>query len=320
MDTTPATASRQPLALVMGASRGLGLLCAGELLQHGHRVVISSRDEASLAAARTQLLAEYPGAQVDIAPCDISDREAVGALVERVEAEFAPIDVLLTVAGIIQVGPATAMTFEHFDAALGTMLQGPINVTLPVLERMRQRGRGRIGTVSSVGGKIAVPHLWPYATAKHGAAGFSEGLRAELAGSPITATTVLPGLMRTGSHERATFTGNQAAEFAWFGPAASMPLLSMDAERAAEKIVTGVLSGDSHVILTPLAQVGMRVHGLVPELTVRMLGLTNRFLPTGGPSETLEGREVQQRSPNRIVHALTTLGRAAAARNNERGA
>ena len=329
MDITPAAPARQPLALVMGASRGLGLLCAAELLQHGHRVVLSSRNETSLNAARAQLLSKYPGAQVDIAPCDISDRQAVQALVQRVETELAPIEVLLTVAGIIQVGPVQAMTLEHFDQAVSTMLMGPVNLTLQVLPHMRERGRGRIGTVTSVGGKVAPPHLLPYSTAKFGAVGFSEGLTAELAGTGITATTIVPGLMRTGSHDAAQFTGDVAREFAWFGPSASLPLLAMDAERAAERMVHGVLEGHTHVMLSPVTQVGSRVHGLAPSFTTRLMGLANRVLPTApavdplGPGTTVEGRVARQGltgRARRVVDALSTLGDRAGRQNNERGA
>lgn len=339
MDTTaPATlpssqvaqaagAGQQPLALVMGASRGLGLLCAEQLLQHGHRVVLSSRSRESLEAARAQLLAEYPEATIDVAPCDVADRAAVTALVEHVERDLAPIEVLLTVAGIIQVGPVQAMTLEHFDQAVATMLMGPVNVTLQVLPHMRERGRGRIGTVTSVGGKVAPPHLLPYATAKFGVVGFSEGLTAELTGTGITVTTIVPGLMRTGSHDGAQFTGDVAREFAWFGPSASLPLLAMDAERAAEKMVHGVLEGHTHVMLSPVTHVGSRVHGLAPSLTTRLMGLANRVLPGApavdplGPGTTVEGRVARQGlrgRARRVVDALTTLGDRAGEATNER--
>lgn len=325
----PAPRGGEPLALVVGASRGLGLLCAEQLLQHGHRVVLSSRSQESLEAARAQLLAEHPEATVDIAPCDVSDRHAVTALVEGVERDLGPIEVLLTVAGIIQVGPAQAMTLEHFDQAVGTMLMGPVNVTMQVLPHMRQRGRGRIGTVTSVGGKVAPPHLLPYSTAKFGAVGFSEGLTAELAGTGVTATTIVPGLMRTGSHDAALFTGDAAREFAWFGPSASLPLLSMDAERAAERMVHGVLEGHTHVMLTPVTQVGSRVHGLAPSFTTRLMGLVNRVLPGAeavdplGPGTTVEGRVARQGlrgRARRVVDALTTLGDRAGESTNERTA
>lgn len=319
--SSPALSS-PPIALVMGASRGLGLLVAHQLAGRGYRVVISSRRQESLEEARAQLQSVHRGAQVDVRACDIRDREAVQALVADVESTVGPIEVLITVAGVIQVGPAEAMTFEHFDQSLDTMLHGPINVTLPVLVAMRSRGYGRIGTVTSVGGEVTPPHLWPYAVAKKGAVAFSEGLAAELAGTGITATTIVPGLMRTGSHERAQFTGQAEKEFAWFGPAASLPLLSMDGERAAEKMVEAVLDGDVRCELTPLTMVATRFRGLMPGLTTRMMGLTSRLLPSAsGPGETLEGREARKRlsaPAAKVVGALTTLGDRAAQRNNER--
>lgn len=311
-----------PVALVMGASRGLGLLIAHQLAGRGHRVVISSRSRESLEEARAQILAIHQGAEVHVHACDIRDRQAVQDLVGDVEAKAGPIEVLITVAGVIQVGPAEAMTFEHFDQSLGTMLHGPINVTLPVLEAMRGRGHGRIGTVTSVGGEVTPPHLWPYAVAKKGAVAFSEGLAAELAGTGITSTTIVPGLMRTGSHERAQFTGQAEKEYAWFGPAASLPLLSMDAERAAEKIVDAVLAGDVRCELTPLTVVATRFRGLMPGVTTRMMGLTSRLLPSAsGPGRTVEGRVARKGLSGpaaKVVDALTMLGSRAAQRNNER--
>ena len=81
---------------------------------------------------------------------------------------------------------------------------------------MRAQGHGRIVTITSIGGKLSVPHLLPYSTAKFAAVGFPEGLRAELGGGPVTVITVVPGLMRTGSHVRADFAGRKDQEFTWF--------------------------------------------------------------------------------------------------------
>ena len=198
--------TERPVALVMGASRGLGLLIARELLERDHRVVISSRTQADLEAARDQLRSWAPGAQVEVRACDVSDRGAVQDLVQDVESGVGPIEVLITVAGVIQVGPAEAMTFDHFDSSLGIMLHGPINITLPVVERMRGRGHGRIGTITSIGGEVTPPHLWPYAVAKSGAVAFSEGLAAELSGTGVTATTVVPAPPL--ADQQATSNGN----------------------------------------------------------------------------------------------------------------
>jgi len=137
--------------------------------------------------------------------------------------------------------------------------------------------------VTSIGGKVAAPHLLAYSTAKHAAVGFSEGLTRELAGSGVTMTTIVPGLMRTGSHERAQFGGDAPAEYAWFGSAASLPVLSVGANRAARRIVVAVLAGRSHIVLTPLAQLGMRLHGLAPGLTGRAVAFAARRLPAPSP-------------------------------------
>ena len=306
-----------PVALVMGGSRGLGLLLARDLLARGFTVVVTARDPEELANAAELLGA---GDRLVTKVCDVGDAHAVGAVVGDVEAGVGPIEVLLNVAGIIQTGPAESMRLGDYVSAVDTMLWGPVHATLAVLPHLRRRGHGRIGTITSIGGKVSPPHLLPYATAKFGAVGFSEGLSASLSGTGITATTVVPGLMRTGSHGRAAFTGRRREEYRWFAVAASLPLLSIDAERAARRIVDGVLRGRPVVVLTPLAWLGIRVHGLAPATTVRVLGLTGRLLP-GAPARggagAVEGRAVRPGSPSRLFEVLTTLGRRAERRNNE---
>jgi short-subunit dehydrogenase len=207
------------------------------------------------------------------------------------------------------------------------MLWGPVNAALAVVPRMRKRGQGRIGVITSLGGRIAAPHLLPYTTAKFGAVGFSRGLRSELAGTGVSVTSVEPGLMRTGSHLRATFVGNQSREFAWFAAAASLPLLSMDAERAAARIVRGILAGRAVVAFTPLGLLAPRVDALFPGLTSALLSLTVRLLPdapgTPESTEIVEGWEAAKRLPRRtrfVVNRLTGLGRTAAGRFNEQPA
>ena len=102
------------------------------------------------------------------------------------------------------------------------MAKGPINVAWSVLPSMRERRRGHIGVVTSVGGVVSPPHLLPYSTAKFAALGFTDGLAAELVGTGVTATSIVPGLMRTGSHDQAAFIGNATAEHNWFSVAACL--------------------------------------------------------------------------------------------------
>ena len=324
MDMTegsPATESPghddRPVAVVLGGSRGLGLLIARELLTRGHRVVVAARDGDELERAAATLADWGP---VSTQRCDVRDRHEVGELVGRVEHTVGPIEVLVTVAGVIQAAPVESLVLHEFEDAMDTMAWGPIHAAMTVLPHMRRRGHGRIGTVTSIGGMVSPPHLLPYATAKFAAVGFSDGLAAALSGTGVTATTIVPGLMRTGGHEHARFGGDAPAEYAWFAPAASLPLVSVDADRAARRIVDAVLAGRPMVVLTPLAWLGIRVRGLAPATTTRVLGLVGRLLPDAPGrvgARTAEGHEAARRLGSSLVDRLTTLGERAARRNLE---
>ncbi|WP_445183208.1 SDR family NAD(P)-dependent oxidoreductase [Pseudonocardia sp. Cha107L01] len=153
-----------------------------------------------------------------------------------------------------------------------------MHTTLAALPMLRHT-KGRILAVTSVGGKLPAPHLLPYTTAKHATVGFAEGLRIEASAQGVSVTVGVPGLMRTGSTRNALFAGNLEQERRWFTAGASLPILSMDAERAAAKLVRATLGGRPEVILTPLAKLGVRAHGLAPATTLRALTLVNRLLP-----------------------------------------
>ena len=314
------SAGAGPLALVVGGSRGLGLAAARQLANRGYRLVLTARNADDLERAADQLRAE--GASVEVQACDVRDEAGIQALVALVE-ETGPIEVLLHVAGVIQVGPLASLSREDFREAIDIMLWGPINTALAVSPLMVKRGRGRIGVVTSVGGLIPAPHLLPYSTAKFGATGFARGLRSELAGTGVTVTTIEPGLMRTGSHLNAQFVGDQGPEFAWFSAADNIPLLSMDADRAAAQIVHAVLAGRAVVQPTPLAKVAQRVDSLAPNATSLLLGVVTRLLPDAPASsvhEKIPGHEAQQRLRPRArsqMEWITTLGRRAAGRLNQ---
>ena len=301
-------------ALVTGGSRGLGLLLARELAGRGVRLALCARDSEELDHAR-QELADH-GAEVIVVPCDVTRQDDVEAMVQLVLDRFGHIDILINNAGVIQVGPFEVTTLEDYEQAMRTHFWAPLYTTMAVLPGMRNRGVGRIVNVSSIGGKISVPHLLPYCASKFALAGFSEGLRTELARHGVYVTTVIPGLMRTGSPRNALFKGMHRAEFAWFSIADSLPLLSIGAEGAARRIVRACEYGDAELILTLPAQVAVRFNGLFPGLTSDLLGLANLMLPGPGGVGTrnVRGRDSQSTlSPS----WATTLTDTAAARNNE---
>lgn len=320
------------MALVAGASRGLGLLIARELVAQGCDVAICARDEAELTRAGRDLEARAPaGARVHTVVCDLTQPDQIDRLVSEVSGRLGPVDVAVYVAGVIQVGPLESLSDKDFRLAVDTMLWGPVRLALAVLPGMRERGYGRIATVTSIGGRLGVPHLVPYCVAKFGAVGFSESLRAELAGTGVSVTTVVPGLMRTGSHLRASFAGRQEREYAWFALGASAPLVAMDAERAARRIVEGVRAGRREVVLTPLGQLATRVHGVAPATTTALMEVMGRLLPSAPgpdgarsdgagstrPDDAVDGLAADRSLGSPLLRALTVLGRRAAARTNQ---
>jgi short-subunit dehydrogenase len=304
-------------ALVTGGSRGLGLLIGRELAKAGCRLAICARDADELARAKADLTGD--GAEVVTVVCDVADRVQVERMVRQVTARFGQIDILVNNAGIIQVGPLESQQVADVEMAMDVMFWGVVHSSLAVLPQMRARRAGRIANVTSIGGRIAVPHLLPYSGAKFAAAGFSEGLAAEVAKDGITVTTIVPGLMRTGSHLHALFKGQQEAEYGLFAPLASLPLVSMDAERAAEQVVLAIRRGETVRHLGLTATLAARFHGLFPGTTVELLGLVNRLLPGPGarPERRMPGYEARDRLDSRLLEFATTLGRRAAERFNE---
>src|SRR6476646_1634440 len=184
--------------LITGGSRGLGLALAEEFAQFGAKIAICARDEQELARARQQL--EEMGAVVCAVPCDVSKPEEVDNLISSVSRNLGKIDVLVNNAGVISVGPILSQELKDFQEAMDVMFWGTVHPTLAVLPQMLARGAGRIVNVSSIGGKVSVPHLIPYGCGKLAVTGFSEGLHAELKRFGISVLTVLTGLMPTDTH------------------------------------------------------------------------------------------------------------------------
>jgi short-subunit dehydrogenase len=283
---------------ITGGSRGLGFALAQEFAARGANIVICSRGEDVLHEAELRLAAR--GAQVLAMPCDVAIQAQAERLIQQATDRFGRIDVLVNNAGTITVGPIESQTLADFQMALDTMFWGMVHTTLAVLPQMMRRGSGRIVNVTSIGGKVAIPHLTAYCCAKFAAVGFSQALRVELAKNRIQVTTVVPGLMRTGLHANAIFKGDHRKEYRWFSLGATLPLSSMDAHRAARKIIDAAARGASEIVLTPQARLLALAHGIAPGMMADVLGVANRFLPgtenhdprgfTGSESETRAAR------------------------------
>ena len=300
--------------LILGGSRGLGLALAREFGRHRARVAICGRDAATLERAAADLTGL--GITARAIRCDVADGETVERAIAEVAEAFGGPDVLVNVAGVIEVGPLSTMTPSDWHEAMAINFWGPLHAMLAVAPRMRARGGGRIVNIVSIGGKVPVPHLLPYVASKFALGGASEGIAAELAADGILVTTVYPGLMRTGSPRNALFKGRHRAEYAWFTIADSLPGLSVDADRAARRIVEACRHGDPHVMIGAPARLAALAHALAPDLTLEALRVAHRLLPgPGGIGEVrARGRESESAwAPS----PLTALTERAARRYNQ---
>ena len=267
------------VALVTGGSRGLGYRIAEALLAHGCLVAICGRDRETLERARAGLREGAPdGAEVLAVPCDVSDPEDVADLVAKVVATWGQLDILVNNAATIQVAPLASLRREDFAEAMDIAFWGTVHTTLEALPHLRRVG-GRIANITSIGGKVAIPHLLPYDCAKFAAVGFSEGLRAELGGTGVSVTTVVPGLMRTGSPVHVRYGGDAPAEYAWFAAGDVTPVTAMSAGRAAVSVVAALRRRDAEVVLSWQAKLLRVAHAAAPGSVTRLLGVVSRLLP-----------------------------------------
>jgi short-subunit dehydrogenase len=303
-------------ALVTGGSRGLGFLIAERLGRRGCRVVLCARDSSELDEACRRL--SDHGIDADTIVADITDDQAAGVLVDTVNERFGQLDVLVNNAGVIQVGPLQALGEQDFQQAWDVMFAAPVRLTLAALPAMRRRQDGTIINIASVGGRIPVPHMLPYVAAKFAMTGWSSGLRAELAADGISVTTVMPGLMRTGSHTAARFSGDAPKEYAWFAALASLPLISGNAERAARAIVRAAEHRRAELVFTPAAKVGTRLYGLAPATVARLIAQAAKLLPAmdDDPQHNVSGAQAA-RDQSPLLSRLTALGNRAGHHTNE---
>ncbi|MCU0449246.1 MAG: acetoacetyl-CoA reductase [Bernardetiaceae bacterium] len=184
-----------PVALVTGATGGLGTAICRRLAQDGHHVVANYRNPEKAAQWRAQMQAE--GLQFAMYQGDVSDFEAVGQMMALIEAEVGPIDILVNNAGITLDGQFRKMTYDRWDQVIRTNLYSVFNTCRHLVNGMIERGYGRIINISSVNAQKGQFGEANYAAAKAGVHGFTKTLALEVAKKGITVNTISPGYILT---------------------------------------------------------------------------------------------------------------------------
>lgn len=183
------------VALVTGGTGGIGTSICQRLAQLGHRVVTNYRDETKAKAWQAAL--KEKGIEVAIFAGDVTDTQSSATMVQAIQKQIGPIDILINNAGITRDGTFHKMTSQQWFDVINTNLNSCYNVTRPVIETMRDRKWGRIVQISSINGLKGQYGQANYAASKAGMHGFTISLAQENAKLGITVNTISPGYVAT---------------------------------------------------------------------------------------------------------------------------
>jgi NAD(P)-dependent dehydrogenase (short-subunit alcohol dehydrogenase family) len=249
-------------ALVTGAASGIGRALSGELARRGAALLIADIDGAGLTRAEAELRAA--GARVSAEVADVADPAAIDRLARAAEATLGRVDILFNNAGVAVAGPVEKMRPSDWEWIVGVNLFGPVRLTQALLPGMLARRRGHIVNTASRAGLVGAPGMAAYSLTKFGLVGFSEALRLEVSGRGVDVTVICPGYVRTGlaaatRYRDPALEGFLGAAPAWYG---------VSAERAARRIVEGVLRREAVVTLGP-ERAGWLLKRVSPEAAFR---------------------------------------------------
>ena len=188
-------AQNKRIALVTGSTGGLGTAMCKKLVEDGYRVVGTYRDAGK--AKQWQEKMKECSTEVELYEADVTDFDAVEAMVKKIEAEIGPIDILVNNAGITRDGQFRRMSKENWHAVINSNLNSVFNCSRHVIDGMVDRNFGRIINISSVNAQRAQFGQTNYAAAKAGMHGFTKTLAIEVARKGITVNTISPGYIGT---------------------------------------------------------------------------------------------------------------------------
>jgi short-subunit dehydrogenase len=243
-------------ALVTGASSGLGRAFAVELAARGHDVVLVARDESRLQELAEQLRRRH-GVHAETLPADLSDRQQLERVADRLRDEARPVDLLVNNAGFGINHDFATGDIAVEERALDVMVRATMVLSHAAAQPMRLRGHGAILNVSSVASFVV---MGTYSAIKAWTTVFSEALSVELTGTGVTVTALCPGFVRTEFHDRARMSMGELPERLW-----------LNAHRVAQDALADVAA--ARVVSVPSVQYSLLAAAvrLIPRSLVRRL-------------------------------------------------
>ena len=272
---------RAHIALLTGASGGLGKQIARALGHEGMHVAVSGRREDALAAVAKDLRAL--GVRAETVPADLADLGSIDSLVDRTEQALGPIDVLVNNAGVEIAASFTQMTRQELTSMVNLNLTAPLLLTHRVLPGMLERGRGHVVFVSSEAGKFGPAYQEPYAATKAALIGLNQSLRAEYAAAPLGFSVLCPGFIAgDGMYQRMVEEGVRSNRL----------LGETTVEKVATKLIEAIQRDLPEVIesgapVRPLLALNQLAPRLV-ERVVPLFGVTELFKQVAAKRGRLE--------------------------------
>jgi NAD(P)-dependent dehydrogenase (short-subunit alcohol dehydrogenase family) len=180
------------VAAITGGGRGIGRAIAHALAREGALVAVGDLDREAAESVAAEL-----GGQALGLPLDVTDHAGFTGFLDEVESRLGPLDILVNNAGIMPVTPLVDESPDSVLRQLEINLHAVIHGTQEAMRRMTPRGTGHIVQLASIVGRAALPHLATYSATKHGVVGLSEAVRAELRGTGVEVSVVMPSIVRT---------------------------------------------------------------------------------------------------------------------------
>ena len=252
---------RDRVAIVTGASEGIGKAIAELFAREGARVVVAARSEEKLRELAARLGAERALA----VPTDVADSVQVDSLVARTVEHFGGLDIVVNNAGFGLYAPCHEMNWEHFRQMWEVNFFGAVRLALAALPHLRQR-RGAVVNISSVAGKIPLPYMGAYCATKFALNTISSAMRMELKQAGVRVVTVLPGRVATQFHIAAYRDGQNLP-----GVFQRRKSEGVSAQKVAQVTLRALLSGKREVVVPWRLRIPMALRALMPGIAESVL-------------------------------------------------